>query len=81
MELPLRFPLRIDGKIVADGPRAEVRDPWRGEVVGEIVLADAARAELAVAAAVRAFEKTRRLPSFEKKRILQRISAAVAAES
>ena len=81
MDLPLRFPLRIDGKIVDDGPRAEMRDPWRGEVVGEIVLADAARAELAVAAAVRAFEKTRRLPSFEKKRLLQRISAAVEAES
>jgi acyl-CoA reductase-like NAD-dependent aldehyde dehydrogenase len=80
MDLPLRFPLRIDGKVVTDGPRAEVRDPWRGDVVGEIVLADAARAELAVAAAARAFEKTRRLPSFEKKRLLQRISSAVKAE-
>jgi len=81
MDLPLRFPLRVDGKTVGDGPRAEIRDPWRGEVVGEIVLADLARAELAIAAAVRAFEKTRRLPSFEKKRLLQRISTAVEAES
>jgi acyl-CoA reductase-like NAD-dependent aldehyde dehydrogenase len=80
MDLPLRFPLHVDGKVVDDGPRAEVRDPWRGDVVGEVVLADEARAELAVTAAVRAFEKTRRMPSFEKKRLLQRVSSAVDAQ-
>jgi acyl-CoA reductase-like NAD-dependent aldehyde dehydrogenase len=81
MDLPLRFPLHVDGKVVDDGPRAVVRDPWRGDVVGEVVLADEARAELAAAAAVRAFEKTRRMPSFEKKRLLQRISSAVDAHA
>ena len=77
MDLPLRFPLRAGGQTFDDAPRALVRDPWRGEVVGEIGLADDARAEIAVRAAERAFEQMRRLPSFERKRILRNVAASV----
>jgi acyl-CoA reductase-like NAD-dependent aldehyde dehydrogenase len=77
MELPLRFPLTVGGRVFSDAPTALVRDPWRGDVVGEIGVADAARAEIATRAAVEVFEKTRRLPSFERKRILRKVAAAV----
>jgi acyl-CoA reductase-like NAD-dependent aldehyde dehydrogenase len=77
MDLPLRFPLRVGGNVFEDAPRAVVRDPWRGEVVGEIGLADEERAEIAVRAAERAFEKMRRLASFERKRILRNVAQAV----
>jgi len=81
MDLPLQFPLRVAGQVFDDGPRATIRDPWRGDVVGEIVLADAPRAELAAAASARAFSAMRRLPSFERKRILERIATAVEREA
>jgi acyl-CoA reductase-like NAD-dependent aldehyde dehydrogenase len=81
MQLPLRFPLHVAGKVVTDAPRALVRDPWRGEVVGEIGVADDERAELAVRAAALAFAKTRRLGSFERKRILRSVAAAVEANT
>jgi len=77
MDLPLRFPLRVGGTTHDDALRAVVRDPWRGQVVGEIGLADEARAEIATGAAVRAFEKMRRLSSFDRKRILRSIASAV----
>jgi len=77
MDLPLRFPLRVGGSVFEDAPRAVVRDPWRGEVVGEIGLADGERAEIAVRGAERAFEKMRRLASFERKRILRNVAQAV----
>jgi len=79
MDLPLRFPLHIAGKVVGDTKTVAVRDPWRGEIVGEIGLADAEQAELAVRASVAAFAKTRRLASFERKKILRNVASAVEA--
>src|SRR6266849_6448505 len=81
MELPLRFPLRVGGKTFDDAPTALVRDPWRGEVVGEIGVADAERADLAVHAARDAFETVRRLASFERKRVLRNVAARVESET
>ena len=68
---PLSFPLRVDDAIINDAPLAEVRDPYRGDVVGTVGLADAARAEQATRATARAFETTRRLSSFDKKSLLR----------
>src|SRR5262249_6623879 len=65
------------GKAQSDAPTTSVRDPWRGEVVGEVGLADVERAELATRAAVAAFDRMRRLASFERKRILRNVAAAV----
>src|SRR5579859_1471579 len=81
MELPRRFPLRVAGKTFDDAPKALVHDPWRGEVVGEIGVADAERAELAVRAARDAFDSMRKLASFERKRALRAIAASVEKET
>jgi acyl-CoA reductase-like NAD-dependent aldehyde dehydrogenase len=78
MDLPLYFPLHVAGKAFDDGRRVAVRDPWRGEVVGEVVLCDEPRAELATRAAERAFTAMRRLPAFERRRILKTIAQSVA---
>jgi acyl-CoA reductase-like NAD-dependent aldehyde dehydrogenase len=78
MDLPLSFPLRVDGKTFEDGPHAIVRDPWRGEIVGKIVLCNEERAELAVQAAERAFATMRKMPAFERRRILKTVAQSVA---
>ncbi|HKQ70854.1 MAG TPA: aldehyde dehydrogenase family protein, partial [Polyangiaceae bacterium] len=77
MDLPLRFPLRVAGQTFDDAATTEVRDPWRGDVVGVVGVAGDANAELAIRAATRSFDEMRRLPSFERKRILRRIAAGV----
>jgi acyl-CoA reductase-like NAD-dependent aldehyde dehydrogenase len=78
MDLPLQFPLRVASKTFEDGPRATIRDPWRGETVGQIVLCDDERAEMAIAAAERAFTTMRALPSFERRRILRSVAQSLA---
>jgi glyceraldehyde-3-phosphate dehydrogenase (NADP+) len=75
---PLQFPLRVAGQSFEDGPRVTVRDPWRGEAVGHLVLCDDERAELAMRAAERAFATMRTLPSFERRRILRSVAQSVA---
>jgi acyl-CoA reductase-like NAD-dependent aldehyde dehydrogenase len=78
MDLPLKFPLRVAGQTFDDGPRVTVRDPWRGEPVGHVVLCDDERAELAIRAAERAFATMRILPAFERRRILRNVAQSVA---
>ena len=56
---------------------ANPADP--GNPAGATYLATAAQYEQAVTAAVAAFEETRRLPAFERGRILRAISAGIAA--
>jgi acyl-CoA reductase-like NAD-dependent aldehyde dehydrogenase len=81
MDLPLRFALRVGGKTFEDAPTALIHDPWRGGVVGQIGVADAERAELAVRAARDAFDSMRRLASFERKRVLREIATSVEKET
>jgi glyceraldehyde-3-phosphate dehydrogenase (NADP+) len=66
--------LYIAGRVVAHGPTAAVREPWSGAELGRIVLADAAQADEAAAAAVRAFERTRLLSSHDRRTVLSRIA-------
>jgi acyl-CoA reductase-like NAD-dependent aldehyde dehydrogenase len=67
----------LDGKWRTDGERIEVRSPGTGQVVGVTRRASAEHAEAAIAAAVRAFETTRRLGGFERQRILRSISEGI----
>jgi acyl-CoA reductase-like NAD-dependent aldehyde dehydrogenase len=69
--------LYIAGRAIADGPTAAVREPWTGAELGRIVLADAARADEATAAAVRAFERMRVASSHDRKTVLARIAVEV----
>jgi len=68
----------LDGRWIEDGDIVEVRAPYDGEVIGRVVQGRRQHAEAAIATAVKAFGTTRRLPAFERQRVLRRISAAIA---
>ncbi len=68
----------IDGRWMEDGDLVDVRSPYDGAVVGRVVQARREHADAAIAAAVKAFGTTRRLPAFERQRVLRRVSAAIA---
>src|SRR5580700_4720676 len=62
--------LRIASRRIEDGPSVVVREPWSGAELGRMVVADEARAEEAVAASVRAFDRLRTRTSHERKTVL-----------
>ncbi len=68
----------LDGKWLSDGEPFEVLAPHdRSVVVGTGHRATAAHAEAAVLASQRAFETTRKLPSYERQRVLREISEGI----
>jgi acyl-CoA reductase-like NAD-dependent aldehyde dehydrogenase len=68
----------LDGKWVEDGDVVEVRAPYDGSVIARVVQGRREHADAAIAAAVKAFGTTRRLPAFERQRVLRQISAGIA---
>jgi len=68
----------IDGRWMQDGDVVEVRSPFDGSVVGRVTQARREHAEAAIAASVKAFGTTRRLPAFERQRVLRRTAQAIA---
>jgi acyl-CoA reductase-like NAD-dependent aldehyde dehydrogenase len=71
------FGFLVDGKWRTSGDRIEILSPGTGQLVGSTYKASAADAETAIAGAVRAFEKTRRMGGFERQEVLQGISAGI----
>lgn len=69
--------LHVAGKRVEDGETAWVKDPWTGVRVAPVVLATKALAREAAVASARAFETTRRLPSYMRRRILKDVTRRV----
>jgi len=69
--------LHVAGKRYEDGRTAWVSDPWTGERVAPVIQADAARATEAAAAAARVFETTRRMPSYQRRRVLKEITRRI----
>lgn len=67
----------LDGKWLTEGEAFEIHSPFDHSVVGKGFRATAAHAEAAVWAAQRAFETTRRLPAYERQRILRAISEGI----
>src|SRR5690242_17180668 len=65
----------VDGRWIEDGDIVEVRAPYDGSVIGRVVQGRREHAEAAISAAVKAFGTTRRLPAFERQRVLRQISA------
>jgi acyl-CoA reductase-like NAD-dependent aldehyde dehydrogenase len=63
----------VDGKWIEEGEIVEVRAPYDGSVVGRVFQGTRAHAEAAIAASVKAFGTTRRLPAFERQRVLRRV--------
>jgi acyl-CoA reductase-like NAD-dependent aldehyde dehydrogenase len=68
----------MDGRWIEDGEVFDVRSPFDGTIVGRITQARREKAEAAIAAAVKAFGTTRRLPAFERQRVLRRVSQSIA---
>src|SRR5271170_2544540 len=67
----------LDGKFVEEGDPVEIRAPYDGSVVGRVFQGRRQHAEAAIAAAVKAFGTTRRLPAFERQRVLRRVAEAL----
>ena len=68
----------LDGKWIEEGEVMEVRAPYDQAVVGQVFQGGRRHAEAAVAAAVKAFGTTRRLPAFERQRVLRRVAQSIA---
>jgi acyl-CoA reductase-like NAD-dependent aldehyde dehydrogenase len=71
----------IDGKWLSEGPVLEVKSPYDGQLVGVTNYASSQQLEQSIAAAVKAFEITRKMPAFERQHILRTISEAIAARA
>jgi acyl-CoA reductase-like NAD-dependent aldehyde dehydrogenase len=69
----------VDGQWLADGQPVEVRSPYDASLVGTTFRPQPQHLEAAVRAAVRAFEKTRRMAAYERQQILRLIARQVTA--
>ncbi|HEX6504809.1 MAG TPA: aldehyde dehydrogenase family protein [Terriglobales bacterium] len=68
----------LDGKWIEEGELLEVRSPYDQSVIGQVFQGTKEHAETAIRAAVKAFGTTRRLPAFERQRVLRRVAQAIA---
>jgi acyl-CoA reductase-like NAD-dependent aldehyde dehydrogenase len=68
----------LDGKWIAEGEGISIRSPYDGAVVGTTFLATSANLETAISSSVRAFEITRKMPPYERQRILRAVSTQLA---
>src|SRR5882672_9131456 len=68
----------VDGKWVEEGDLLEVKAPYDGSVIGRVYQGRRQHAEAAITAAVKAFGTTRRLPAFERQRMLRRVAEGIA---
>lgn len=69
----------VDGKWIAEGDEVEVRSPFDGAtVVGRVFQGRREHAAAAIVAAVKAFGTTRRLPAFERQRVLRRVAQSIS---
>src|ERR1700692_3387265 len=67
----------IDGKWLEEGDVVDVRAPYDGAVIAHVYQGRREHAEAAIAAAVKAFGTTRRLPAFERQRVLRQIATGI----
>jgi acyl-CoA reductase-like NAD-dependent aldehyde dehydrogenase len=72
-------PFLVDGRWLEEGEPWPVIAPHDGSVIATTFRATPAHLEAAIAAAVRAFEVTRRMPAHERQRILREIAEGIAA--
>src|SRR5579863_3073622 len=68
----------VDGKWIAEGDPVEIRSPYDRSVIGRVFQGRREHAEAAIAAAVKAFGTTRRLPAFERQRMLRRVAQGIS---
>ena len=68
----------VDGKWIEQGDLQEIRAPFDGSVIAQVYQGTREHAQAAVTAAVKAFGTTRRLPAFERQRVLRRVAQSIA---
>src|SRR3984893_19113608 len=71
----------LDGKWVTEGDPFEIHSPFDHSVVGKGYRATAGHADAAVRAAQKAFETTKKMPAYERQRILRAISEGIRARA
>ncbi len=71
------FGFLLDGRWLSEGDSLDVRSPYDQSVVGTTYRPTAAHAEAAVQAATRAFETTRKLPAYERQRVLHTVAQGI----
>jgi len=69
----------LAGKWVEEGTPVEIRAPYDGRPLAEVLEGTREHAERAIEAAVRASASTRRLPAFERQRVLRSIAQQIGA--
>jgi acyl-CoA reductase-like NAD-dependent aldehyde dehydrogenase len=69
--------LFIDGRWIDEGATSEINSPYDGSLVGVVTLASPRQIEAAIAASVRAFQVTRKLPAFKRQAILRAVSSRI----
>lgn len=73
------YGIYVGGKWIKTGDAIEVRSPYDDSLVAIVHRAGPAEIEAAIVAAVDAFQVTRRLPSWKRAEILEKISAGITA--
>src|SRR5439155_17962901 len=68
----------LDGKWIEEGDIVEIKAPYDGNVIANVFQGRREHAEAAIKAAVKAFGTTRRLPAFERQRVLRRVAQTIA---
>ncbi len=69
----------LSGKWVGEGTPVEIRAPYDGAPLAQVFQATRDHVEKAIQAAVRAFGSTRRLPAFERQRVLRSIAQHITS--
>ena len=71
-------PFYLDGRWVETKTSEPVHNPWSGEKLAEVCMGSAEDVERAVASAHAAFQKTRKIPAYERARMLTAIGDLLA---
>jgi acyl-CoA reductase-like NAD-dependent aldehyde dehydrogenase len=71
----------LNGHWIEQGTTHPIHSPYNGEVVSHVVAATRSHAEDAIGGAVNAFAVTRKMPAYERQRVLERVSAGIAAHA
>lgn len=77
-ELVTKRGIFIGGKWNEQGNTMEIRSPFDGARIGVVTLAGPLQIEEAIVSCTRAFSLTRKLPAFERQRVLRSISGKIA---
>ena len=77
--IPMARPFYINGEWIESDSLHPIINPWDGQPVASVCLADGSHLEKAVQGSFEAFTSVRRIPPFERGELLQRIAHGIQA--